>query len=326
MSKREELFTRFDNCLARFRSLQSVVQNPGVITKEQLEEFRKISKEGIKDLQETINEFDSLAQSITTDVTTEIGRICILIKELNESKIQEAYYNNNILEARQMEYDCNVIVDMIINNTIDEKILKDFCNKYKEVYDVDIKEIKVEKPVHRSCLITGLTYKRLYGLDLNDDRYKELLSITKKLIINAINNHILEFNVGINLGYPLLILELLEGLKKDYPQIKVNAVVPFRSIKNHWDNITRAKYEKLISYADNVTYIGDMFSDSESVEALLLKRNDFLVENSDFAILCCSELLDDYSSDILAKSVRSCKTTYNIDSTKFKFKKWRKKQ
>ena len=91
------------------------------------------------------------------------------------------------------------------------------------------------------------------------------------------------FGVGGALGFDTLVAEKLLDLRRQYPQIRVILVLPFRGYQSRWTAAQQARAARIKSRVDKVVYC----CDAPSREAFLA-RDRHLVDGSTYCIGYCT--------------------------------------
>ena len=81
------------------------------------------------------------------------------------------------------------------------------------------------------------------------------------------------------IGFDLAAAEVALSLRKELPDIRVVAVIPFEGMQKRFPALQRSIFEKVISSVDEVITLASSYS--ASVYAL---RNNYLVDNSSAVI------------------------------------------
>lgn len=105
-------------------------------------------------------------------------------------------------------------------------------------------------------------------------REKTLVAVSE-----LIGRGVTVFNAGGALGFDTLAAEIVIGLKKTYPQIKLVLVLPCPEQADKWNAYNREKYHKISACADKLVYVSDEYS-----VGCMHKRNRFLVDGSAYCI------------------------------------------
>ena len=112
--------------------------------------------------------------------------------------------------------------------------------------------IQMEKdPTQKSCCFVDLTLK--VSMTMSEKLYEE--NILRELLRNEaekqiIQNGISHFYCITDCGAALCALEVVVGLKKKYPHITVEAVIPYEEQHINWSDYTRERYFSAIALAD----------------------------------------------------------------------------
>ena len=83
------------------------------------------------------------------------------------------------------------------------------------------------------------------------------------------------FLSGVAEGFDLIAAEEVLRLKKEYPHIRLVAVIPFRGQENRYTEEDKQRYNNILAQADETIYISERYFDG-----CFLRRNDYLLEHS----------------------------------------------
>ena len=97
----------------------------------------------------------------------------------------------------------------------------------------------------------------------------------KKDLSQIVNGGYSIFLTGMAKGFDTLCFKALQSLKKDFPQIKICAVIPCADQSKYYSAKERAEYAQMIESADFIAR-----EDKPYYRGCMLVRNDFLIENS----------------------------------------------
>lgn len=106
-------------------------------------------------------------------------------------------------------------------------------------------------------------------------------SLLREEILNKINSGVTSFIAGGAIGFDTLAAEQVIDMRKDYDRIKLLLYLPCKNHFARWNTVSRARFEKIKSLADEVHYI----SDGMYVSGCMKKRNLAMVEDSDCGIV-----------------------------------------
>lgn len=116
-----------------------------------------------------------------------------------------------------------------------------------------------------TCAVTG---HRIIGGDFDQEKLKNELA-------QIVESGYSIFLTGMAKGFDTLCFQTLQSLKKDYPQIKICAVIPCADQSKYYSAKEKADYAQMLEQADFFAK-----EDRPYFRGCMLLRNDFLVENS----------------------------------------------
>ena len=102
----------------------------------------------------------------------------------------------------------------------------------------------------------------------------------KNKLKNAIKNGYELFLLGFDLGIDIWAAKLILDLKKKYPQIKVEAAIPFEEQASDWRKKDMDKYFNLLFECDIVTYVNKRYTPN-----CINERNCYMVKRSNLIII-----------------------------------------
>ena len=68
-------------------------------------------------------------------------------------------------------------------------------------------------------------------------------------------------------------------LKKEYPNITLEAAIPCSSQADRWNAAAKERYNQVLSLCDKVTYVNEAYT-----KDCMMERNMYMVDNSDYII------------------------------------------
>lgn len=128
----------------------------------------------------------------------------------------------------------------------------------------------------KCCLSGYSTYQLQYHEKEDIDKLKNAI---KKTLVQTINEGCLHYLCGFDEGTDLIFAECLLELKKQYPNIILESVLPYENQAEKWDEKTREKYYDLLSKCDRETILQSHFD-----KDCFIKRNRYMVNKSDMLI------------------------------------------
>lgn len=88
------------------------------------------------------------------------------------------------------------------------------------------------------------------------------------------------FITGMCEGFDLIAAGEVLNLKKRYPYIRLKCVVPFKGQADRYGEADKRRYNDILAQADEVITL-----QNEYTEGCFLRRNDYLLEHSDFLMV-----------------------------------------
>ena len=138
-------------------------------------------------------------------------------------------------------------------------------------------------------IFTGHRYKKLYGSNLNDDegRYYTLRRAIRVFVEKLVlEKGVRTFISGGALGLDTVAFFVGCDIKRKYPELNIKNIlaIPYKEQDFYWKEDDKKRYNKMKSWADliiNVSELDKYFAFSTNDK--LQKRNEFMVDNGDFA-------------------------------------------
>ncbi len=134
----------------------------------------------------------------------------------------------------------------------------------------------------KSCCFTGYRPHK-FGFKFSQDN-SDFVKMENKLIdavFSLADQGCYKFYCGMAMGFDLLAAETVIMLKKLYKKARIDlvAVIPFEKQSAAWDDVWRARYERVLRQADSLVYIS-----REYKKGCYHNRNCYMVDNSDIVI------------------------------------------
>lgn len=139
---------------------------------------------------------------------------------------------------------------------------------------------------------------------------KELIKefIEKKSVAHFIS--------GAALGVDMWAMEIVIELKKEYPNITLEAAVPCRSQADRWNASSKERYNRLLSQCDKIEIVSEIYTAD-----CMMKRNKYMVDNSDYVIAVWNEKPSGTGNTVRYAAERE-KAIYYIDTKTLQIKKF----
>lgn len=125
--------------------------------------------------------------------------------------------------------------------------------------------------------VTGHRPNKMYGYNLKDSRYLDLINKFKEILIN---NNCTEAITGMALGTDTVFALAVIDLKNNGCDIKLHCAIPCKNHSSKWLKETIDQYNYILRNADTIKIV----SDEEYRPWLMQKRNEYMVDLSDKVI------------------------------------------
>ena len=125
-----------------------------------------------------------------------------------------------------------------------------------------------------------------FGFNENDPRCFELIKHLQDLIIEQIERGFTHFLTGMALGVDTYAAETVLRLRKKFPQITLEAVIPCKGQADRWRPMQEYNYYRILKECDKITLLQEKYTND-----CMAKRNRYLVDNSEcmIAVWGCSD-------------------------------------
>ena len=132
----------------------------------------------------------------------------------------------------------------------------------------------------RSCAFTGLRPMRLsFGNDEQDERCLWLKLILKQQIILFIESGISVFYTGMEQGADLWCSQIVIESKKQYPHIRLHAILPYTSQIDRWPPSQRTRYFEILSACDETVILHGDYTPT-----CMFERNRYLIDHAAYLL------------------------------------------
>ncbi len=130
------------------------------------------------------------------------------------------------------------------------------------------------------CAFTGYRPQKMpFGFNELDPRCVDFKARLRESIEMLIWEGFSHFLSGGALGMDMYAAEIVLELRKTYPWIGLEMVIPYDSQADRWDEVYQTRYAVLLDAADIVTCTGHEFT-----KGALFRRNRYLVDNADLLL------------------------------------------
>ena len=145
----------------------------------------------------------------------------------------------------------------------------------------------------KSIAFTGHRPDKLYGYDINNEKYRMLRARLYLLLGNEISHFNVDtFITGGALGFDTIAFEVVEELKQHYNVSQQILAIPFESQASKWSQENVNKYNQMKTKALNVYvdreegYAIKGFEPDVYHPAKMQKRNEWMVDKCDKLLAC----------------------------------------
>ena len=118
-----------------------------------------------------------------------------------------------------------------------------------------------------------------FGFNENDVRCKELKALLTSLIREKIDNGVTHFLSGMALGIDCYAAEIILELRKEFPSITLEAIIPCANQSSKWSEQQVIRYNNILEQCDSKTIL-----QQEYTPDCMVKRNRYMVDHSDCVI------------------------------------------
>jgi len=133
------------------------------------------------------------------------------------------------------------------------------------------------------CTFTGHRPKKLpWGYNEDDPRCVALKKHIYDVCEAVASASVRYFICGMAEGCDLYFAEAVLALKKSYPDIRLEAAVPYTGQSDGWSEAQRQRYAAILSQCDEQTVLRQNYS-----RECMMERNRYMVDKAQILIVCC---------------------------------------
>ena len=144
----------------------------------------------------------------------------------------------------------------------------------------------------------------------NDVRYKELKAFLTSLIREKIEKGVTHFLSGMALGIDCYAAEIVLELRKEFPFITLEAVIPCSNQASKWSKQQIIRYNKILEQCDSKIVL-----QQEYTVDCMTKRNRYMVDHSDCVIAVWNGMNSGTSSTVRYAATKKLPITVLHPST-----------
>ncbi len=134
-------------------------------------------------------------------------------------------------------------------------------------------------------IIACFTGHRPFGLPWGYDETKESCLKFKKDLFDILRNAIIygieTFLTGMAEGFDMIAAETIIELKKEFPTIRLIAIIPCKEQEKNWKKSQQERYWKIIEQCDQKTILAE-----HPTQGCFNERNLYMVQHSNICIAC----------------------------------------
>ena len=136
-----------------------------------------------------------------------------------------------------------------------------------------------EGPILR-CAFTGYRPQNLpFGFNEEDIRCVDFKQRIRYAVEALVKDGYSHFLTGGALGFDTFAAEAVMGIRRQFPWVTLEVVVPFDGQADHWESYSRIRYQWILNQADTVTWTAHEYS-----RECMRNRNHYLVDNCDLLL------------------------------------------
>ena len=133
-----------------------------------------------------------------------------------------------------------------------------------------------------TCCFTGHRISKLpWRGNEADERCIALKVRIYQAVEEAYSQGYSQFICGMALGCDMFFAEAVLLLKRDHPEVRLIAAVPFPGQPNHWESSLRQRYYGLLRQCDEVVTVCPSYT-----RDCMMIRNRYMVNNASLVIAC----------------------------------------
>ena len=172
----------------------------------------------------------------------------------------------------------------------------------------------IKKPNTKpACCFAGPHHQSLHiGFDEENDsclRLKKVLKAQSVYLIKTLG--VAHFISGVDLGVGQFAAEIVLDLKRDYPEITLECVIPYEDQAAKWTIAQRDRYFSIMERCDKETLLQRHYT-----KDCMKKRKEYMVKQSNYVLAVCNSKLGG-AGNILSFAHTLGKTVVQIDPNTF---------
>ena len=174
--------------------------------------------------------------------------------------------------------------------------------------------LKTEMNIPTSCVLAGhspdlISWNLEHSSGATEMR-KKLLAVLERLITGK---GVVHFICGMTRGAAMLEAKCVLELKKRYPFITLQCVIPDRTYTNYWSADDRAAYRRITSKADSILAISDV-----PIRYGARMRREYMIDSAGYMLCIYRSETPGPVAGMIEYAVAHDRTVFMIDPDSFK--------
>ncbi len=125
----------------------------------------------------------------------------------------------------------------------------------------------------KAVAFTGYRLEKLpFTEDESNPQYRAFRDKLTNIVCNLITKGYTEFVSGMAVGFDTWAAETVLALKESYPNISLEAAIPFPEQDRKWSSADQARRKGILSHADNSTTVCEHYH-----KGCFFMRNEYMV-------------------------------------------------
>lgn len=160
----------------------------------------------------------------------------------------------------------------------------------------------------KTVAFTGYRLEKLpFGEDKSNSQYGAFIDKLKEVLVDLISKGYTNFISGMAIGFDTWAAETVLTLKEFYPNISLEAAIPFPEQDRKWSSVDQARRQAILSQADNSTTVCEHYH-----KGCFFMRNEYMVDKAT-VIVCCFDGQKGGTAQTIAYAKRKDKVIIQIN-------------
>jgi len=261
----------------------------------------------------------------------DLSKCKVFVERYARKSNQEVSYDLDVVvengeQVDKVKFGETKVTEIVTDEiAVAEKGEKQIQMENKEMIEAESGHTPSDVVQYRSCCVTGHRPKDLYGYDRK--AYVGLKNVIIECLREMIEIGVTDFYNGMAQGADQLFFWAVEGLKKEYPNIKNICYRPFVNQEFKWkikEAFGQDDYRKMTEYADDIIEcnLEPVTTDQEAIISNM-NRNTKMIKVSDIVLAITNNSVADIrnkaykgkggTADAIKKAIKANKTIWEIN-------------